>query len=195
MKKKRIIAFLIILVFCVSYLLFAAENNFISGYWYYYNDKSNNGSSKIVIDNEQTLTFKFIKEKIGGKNKDVALLAGEVTIDYVYGFIGMGIKLSESGKNLMKKAKGIKFKIIGDGKVYRCKLDTTNVKDFDCFGYNFKSTPNVSVIEIPFSKMKQEGWGETVGFNKSLIWQIQFQTVGQPHKSVFLKVFDLEIIP
>jgi len=194
MKKRLII---LSIIFILSLIIFSGTP--VKGSWYYYNDKANDGTSKIIIDGKPTTTFKMKEEVIDGKKVQVALLNGEVTLDFQYGFIGVGIKIEGEGKEIIKKAKGIKFKVIGDPSSkcnwYRVRVETTNVKDFDVFGKRFKAYPDkVTEYTIMFSQLTQQGWGKQVGFNTKFIDQISFQTEGQPYEKVVLKIWDLEIV-
>ena len=146
---------------------------------FYYTDSDNGGSS----------------ENTGSYDNGIFTLKGVVTTQYQYGFIGGGFEVTTDMKNLLMVAKGIKFKAKGNGKSYRCRFESNKVKDFDHFGYIFKTSEEEKEITILFNKLSQEGWGSSVTFNQIDVFQISFQTVGQPHDSVFLEVYDMEIIP
>ncbi|MFW6366395.1 MAG: CIA30 family protein [Spirochaetota bacterium] len=165
----------------------------VTGDWYYYNDANDGGSSKIIIDGSPTTTFKMKTETINGTEKKVAVLGGKVTTDFQYGFIGMGIKLDSAALQTAKKAKGIRFKVIGKNE-FRCKLETGNITDYDYYGKNFRASGSVQTVEVRYSGVKQEGWGTPKSFDPASIVQISFQTVGQPIPDVSLKLFDLEFI-
>jgi hypothetical protein len=189
MKKILFLTALSILLFYI-YPVFSQDfaNNEI---WFSYNDKNSGGSSEIQMS--------VGEETIGGSAYTVTSVTGKVTTQYQYGFIGFGYAAfsgDEATLAKLKTAKGIKFKVIGDGKSYRFRAETTVVKDSDYHGKIF-STEAGKVVEvyIPYSDLRQEGWGKAVGgFKKDKLWQISFQTVGQPHPSISLKVFDLQIV-
>ena len=146
---------------------------------YYYDDLGNGGSS----------------ENKSSYENGIFILKGKVTTQYQYGFIGGGLEVNSDIKELLLAAKGIKFKIKGDGKSYRCRLESKKVKDFDHFGFIFKTTEEETEITILYANLSQEGWGKSVTFDQIDVFQISFQTVGQPHDSVYLEVYDMEIIP
>jgi hypothetical protein len=157
--------------------------------WYSYDDRQGNSGSSVC-------KFAQAEETIGGKTYMVATMTGSVTTKYMYGFAGFGIKPNAELMAKVKAGKGIKFKAIGDGKKYRFKIETADIKDYDYYGKTFETKAGQVVeISLPFTYLQQEGWGRKIGFNKDKIWQIAWQSVGQPHDSVSLKVFDVQILP
>lgn len=153
--------------------------------WFTYNDKGDGGDSTIKLSTG--------KQSIGGKEYMVISCKGKVTKKFEYGFIGFGIRLEDEDLKRFQKAKGIKFKVIGDGKSYRVRTESSVVTDYDYHGKVFTAKGSAAEISVPYSSVKQEGWGAPKGgFKKSTLVQISFQTVGQPHDSVSLKVFDLQ---
>jgi len=187
MKKLGIIitvCFVLFLTFLISSEEFATPDG-----WFTYNDKGDGGTSYISMTTGQ--------ETIGGKSYFVVSATGKVTTKFQYGFVGLGYKPDGEILARLKAASGIKFKCIGDGKSYRFRAEATNIRDFDYHGKVF-STKNGQVVEVymPYNSLRQEGWGTARGgFRKANLWQISFQTVGQPHASVSLKVFDFQIVP
>jgi hypothetical protein len=158
--------------------------------WFSYDDKGDGGTSQISMSAGPGT--------IGGTQYNtVVSVTGKVTTSFQYGYIGFGYKPEGEDMTRLKNASGVKFKVIGDGKSYRFRGETTVVRDYDYHGKVF-STKNGQVVEVnvPFSSLRQEGWGTARGgFKKDKLWQISFQTVGQPHSSISLKVFDFELIP
>ncbi|MDA3901087.1 MAG: CIA30 family protein [Spirochaetes bacterium] len=153
--------------------------------WFTYNDKGDGGDSLIKLRKN--------KETIGGKEYLVLSCTGKVTKKFEYGFIGFGIRPDGEDLARFRKAKGITFKVIGDGKSYRMRAESTKVTDYDYHGKVFSTKGSVTQVSVPYSSLKQEGWGTGVGsFNKGTLVQISFQTVGQPHDSVSLKIFDVQ---
>lgn len=187
--------------------------NLVFGYWYYYDDQPKQGNSSVLInqkpiekDAEGKPIFRYIIENIINKMKQVSQLSGKVTKRYEYGYIGMGVDFSQAGHeemlNKVVQAKGIKFKTRGDGKKYRCRLEATNVTNSNYHGKYFVTKKgDITEVTIEYNNpknVKQENWGpiktEPKPFRRELIKKISFQTVGQPHKEVFLQVWDLEVI-
>jgi len=179
-----IACFLLFVTFLISSEAFTVVDK-----WYSFDDISDGGSSKVAMTLGQ--------ETIGGKSYFVATMTGKVTMKFKYGFIGFGYKPEGEEMALLKAASGIKFKVLGDGKSYAVRGETTLVKDF-CYHQKVFSTKNGHVVEvfIPYNSLRQQSWGKaTGGFKKDKLWQISFQTVGQPHSSVSIKVFDFQIVP
>ncbi len=121
-------------------------------------------------------------------------MSGEVTQQFQYGFIMANYEMDPDTLAKIVAGKKITFKALGDGEFYKLRLDTTDVKDFDTHVFAFK-TKKGKVMEITaeFSRFKQEGWGKPVSFKKENIAALAFQTIGQPHKTIMLKVFDFKI--
>ncbi|MEJ2665204.1 MAG: CIA30 family protein [Spirochaetia bacterium] len=185
--KKTWIILIFLLVFTQAFFI-SSEEFTNADKWFSYNDKANGGNSQIKLTTGN--------ETIGGKSYFVVTATGKVTTTYEYGFVGFGYKPEGAEMDALKAAKGIKFKAIGDGKSYRFRGETTVISDSDYHGKVF-STKKGRVVEvsIPFISLRQEGWGTARGgFNANKLWQISFQTVGQPLSSVSLKLFDFQLI-
>jgi hypothetical protein len=156
--------------------------------WYNYDDRPDRGSSEC--------RFSLAEEKIDGRTLTVAVMSGRVTTQFKYGYAGMGAKPKVELLALLKSGKGIKFRVIGDGKTYRFKTETSDVKDYDYFGRTFETEPGKPLeITVLFDDLAQEGWGQKLVFDRSRIWQLSWQTVGQPHENILLKIYDIRIIP
>ncbi len=155
--------------------------------WFTYDDKNDRGTSKV----SKASAF----EQIDGRDVLSVTMTGEVTKKCAYGFIGIGVTPEPAELKALQGATGIKFKASGDGKKYRVKVETSDIRDYDVFGFIFEAPKGEPVeLVIPYSKMTQEGWGAKKKFKRENITKIQFQTVGQPHATVELKVIDIQTI-
>ncbi len=156
--------------------------------WFAYDDKADRGNSKVM----KASAF----EKIDGRDVLSVTMTGEVTKKCAYGFIGMGVTPEPAELKALQTASGIKFKTSGDGRKYRVKVETTDIKDYDVYGFVFEAPKGAPVeITVPYAKMTQEGWGAKKKFNKANITKIQFQTIGQPIPTVEIKIVDIQTIP
>ena len=180
---KRIIIGSLLAAFCA---VFAGAQTFTDpGKWNAYNDTSNGGNS--------TIKLASATESFGGKDYLVFSATGAVTTKYQYGFIGIAVTPDASTLQILKTGKGITFKTKGDGKKYRVKIETSDITDFDMYGYVFVApTDNAKEITVKFSDLTQEGWGAKKKFNPANIVKISFQTIGQPIPSYSIKLFDLK---
>jgi hypothetical protein len=131
-----------------------------------------------------------------------AKLSGYVTGDYQFGFIGMGRYFSAKRVSFdLSLGKVLRFYHKGDGKTFRVKCVSThpNFKAADSdnqFGTDFKTDNTWQKLEVPLANLKQQpGWGSSVDVTTamSMIKEIQFMTLGQPHESVELWIDGLEI--
>jgi hypothetical protein len=147
--------------------------------YFFYDDKPD-GSSEVLT---------------GEGNEGRLILEGVVTTKLQWGFIGGGMDFDKEGMQLMKVAKGIRFTVKGDNKKYRVRVPVKNVKDYNFHGHIFTAPETETEIRVLFKDLKQEDWGAKVGFDRNEVFQISFQTVGQPHEHVCLEVSGLNIIP
>ena len=185
MKK---IGMILIVCFIFPIFLISSQEFTTVDKWYSYDDIKDGGSSKVSMT--------LVEETIGGKSYFVATMTGKVTTKFQYGFIGFGYKPEGEDLARLKAATGIKFKVLGDGKSYAFRGETTIVKD-SCYHQKVFSTKKGQVVEvyIPYNTLKQQSWGKATGaFRKEKLWQISFQTVGQPHSNISIKVFDFQIV-
>jgi hypothetical protein len=154
-----------------------------------YDDKaSQNGTSFInKVEDE---------EKIGGKTVKTFAFDGKVTTKYQYGFAGaIFIAADDETAEALWAAKGIKFKVVGDGKRYRFKAETPGGAD-NHYGKEFATKKDQeNTVTIMFNTMAQEPyWGEKKPFKADEIKQLQIQTIGQPISSFKFKIYDFEFV-
>ena len=156
--------------------------------WFTYDDKADRGNSKV----SKASAF----EQIDGRDVLSVTMTGEVTKKCAYGFIGIGVTPEPAELKALQGASGIAFKAAGDGRKYRVKVETSDIKDYDVYGFVFEAPKGAPVeISVPYAKMTQEGWGAKKKFKKENITKIQFQTIGQPIPTVELKIVDIRTIP
>lgn len=171
----------------------------MAGFWYTYSDRPAGGSSTVWPDAGK----QFIMSENGHKSNVLAArMKGQVTTVYQFGFVGMGWYFNEGKEPLdLTAKKGLSFWYRGDGKAYRVKVVSIHpgfiYKDSDNhFGLDFVSSSDWQKFEFSFASFAQQpGWGTPVDLKDALsgIKEVQFVTLGQPHKSVELWVDELEI--
>jgi hypothetical protein len=139
-----------------------------------YSDKSMNGTSVIKVKST---------DGPAGRGKAVDLF-GNITTDYPYGFAGLHVPLTKNDADVMDVSgfKGLRFAARGDGQSYMVVMITQGVKDFDDFSYLFKPTAEWSTLDIPFTKLKQLGFGAPMRWSGKDLKAIRFQiqTFGPP---------------
>jgi len=161
-------------------------------------DETNGGNSttKLYITNE------IIDGVVvnGVINMEITLAEGEFIVPHAQ--IAMyNIDLIDQ----LKKAKGIRFKAIGDGKTWRVQLHTEEslVTNWASYEYPFGTVPNQVVdVDIPYSSLRQPSWlskarepERVFEFSRKRITEIHigtstdFQELG----SSSIKIFDFEI--
>jgi hypothetical protein len=96
----------------------------------------------------------------------------------------------------LKQANGIRFKVLGDGKKWQLEIATNETQaDYANYCYQFITNQNVTtIIDVPFSFLKQPNWGKKVVFNKNSIYALQFlRNADFGYDTSSIKIFDIEI--
>ena len=96
-----------------------------------------------------------------------------------FGFAGVTLALSK-GERLMnvdlREFKGISFEVKGNEENYYLKVNSSKVKDYNFHSYSFKCTRDWTLIQIPFSELKQSPYyGKKFTINLSTITAISFE--------------------
>lgn len=145
--------------------------------WSCYGDADNGGSStaEVKVDN------------------GVTNFSGVVTTKYQYGYAGLVMDDDPEFISALKKAKGVKITVKGDGKKYNLRIETNDRPDYCFHQYQFTAGAKTT-ITVPFEKLAQESWGKQKPFVKNNITSVSFQTVGQPIASYSLDVISVEIL-
>ena len=151
-----------------------------------------------AVKNNTSANITFGKETIQNAEKDVMTLTvnlasgtewriGEFTLD------------NDSFVQQFKKANGIRFSVLGDGKDgWRVMFPMTETRSDSCWHETTFSTSNgrVTQVDIPYSRLAQPSWGRSVTFNKNSIISIKIQrnsTDSNFSGSSAIKIFDFEI--
>lgn len=170
------------------------------GFWYTYDDSGNSGTSYVMPRPGSIFTMAS-----GGAASTAyaARITGNVTTDYIYGFIGLGTQTnpgSGSGQGFNCSGfLGIRFWAKGTATDFDIKLVPTNSVNTggDHYKFTFNVTSNWQQYQLFFTSFTQEGWGTTV--NRTLVLQnlkdIQWQTRGQPWDYIELWIDEVEMFP
>jgi hypothetical protein len=170
-----------------NYYLQRAFNNRI--FWYIATDREAGGESTGVLE--------IKTETINGKEAEALTMSGSLSKKSQNPYVIFGTTMDILAKKL-HKAKGVRFKIVGSGQVYRMEFATSGVKDYCYHGHTFTAEQNqVKEITVYFDKLEQRSWGKKVPFDKSTINAVNFVfdggivQVGLPFR---LKIFDFEVL-
>jgi len=134
-------------------------------------------------------------ENIDGQNREVVIL--EVDIARGSGWrYGQFILNNQDITQKLKQAKGVRFKILGDGKTWNLQFATSDtINDYSHYQASF--TPRsgrVVEIDIPFTQIKQPSWGKKVAFNKNNFEYLCLQRGTDQAAGVsVVKIFDFEV--
>ncbi|PTT86422.1 hypothetical protein DBR42_13640 [Pelomonas sp. HMWF004] len=96
---------------------------------------------------------------------------------YPYAGVQMALNAGSKAKD-WSAYKGLRFKVRGDGKVYRVNVVLAKVKDHDEHGYFFKAVPRWQTVEVPFTELKQSGFGRRIAWDPKQVTHIGFQAGG-----------------
>lgn len=124
----------------------------------------------------------------------VTNFSGSVTTAYQYGYAGLTMDGDPAFIDALKKAKGLRVTVKGDGKQYNFRVETSDRPDYCFHEFTITAPAKEKTFEIPFSKLVQESWGAKKVFKPELITTVSFQTVGQPISSFNLDVIKVEIM-
>jgi hypothetical protein len=157
------------------------SRNVWGGTWYDNDDSTDGGTSTVIRE--------IITPGAGGTGHAIRM-RGQVTTNYRYGYIGIGTTLAIDGSPYdISEYTAVSFQVHGDGKQYRMRLESASVTDYDYHGYKFEAkSDGWRTIYVPFSELRQEGWGRHVSWTGTDIRNLSFQTVGQPHATVELDI-------
>jgi TolB-like protein len=156
--------------------------------WTGYEDQQlNRGTSRCVLFVE--------REVIDGTLYHTFSAIGATTGDDRYSFAGLCVTPSRENIDKLRAAGGISFKFQGDGKPYRLMVGTADMKDADWYQKTFATKEGKTTeVRIPWSALRQEGWGERAKFDKKNILKVAFETVVDEYPAPFsFKVFDIRM--
>ena len=178
--------FALVAILFVSLTVLSAQSFNDSEKWNVYDDKNDRGSSTIAKSAKMVT--------IDGKELLAVTLTGTVTNKCPHGFAGVAVEGAPATMEALKTASGLTFMTNGDGKKYRVKVENSAIKDYDHYGFVFTAPKGAPVkIDVPFSKLTQEGWGAKKKFDTAKNVKLSFQTIGQPLATYELTVIDLKV--
>ena len=150
-------------------------------------DEDNGGSSTAEITSAE--------ETIGGQTVTTYTIKGNVTTGYQYGFAGWALDPDDVTLDRIKKATGISFTILGDGKKYAVKYKTKECEsDYCYYEYVFDTKPGEPVtIEVPIKFFQQPPWGQWKAFKQESFTGLEWQTHESWRKSPTDNPFEAKI--
>ena len=159
--------------------------------WYTYNDKSSSKSNISVA-----------QEKIGGIEKEVLTLNVHLASGSPK-WAGTGTSDMKENINFiqnLKKADGVRFKALGDGKKWRIYFAASNVTDGSYHGLTISTKKGeISSFDISFNKLNQPDWAQRkIRFNKNNIKWMNIETnreINSAGGESTIKIFDFEVYP
>ena len=147
----------------------------VTGEWESFDDDDNGGNSTITME---------VTEKDGMTAYRFTGLVTDDSYDgYIWGYTGWQINVDGDSAEALKTAKGISFKVIGDGQDYLIKYRISNVRDHAHHEYRFTAEDQATTIEVPIEYFMQPSWGSSVGPLDERNMQNAFSLSWQTHES------------
>jgi licheninase len=151
-------------------------NGIAGGYWYSFNDENDGGASVITPGNDPDEFLTNATEN-NGILVEFNLGAG---FDYPYAAVAFDWVYTETGAakqpGNLSAATGICIAYQGSG--FALNMTQTNQVGFDSYTASVATVPSRTVVEIPFSRFAQEGWGDAFPQDLSAQEALQFQFKG-----------------
>jgi hypothetical protein len=149
--------------------------------WSTFTDDSGSGATDILLSVE--------RETIGGKEYGVVTVETEIPSEFRYAYAAWAAIPDEATLGRLRATKGIRFKVLGDGKRYSFRVHTAGVTDGDWYSYEFATQKGVVVdVAVPYKRMCQS-MQKSFRFDRSSITGISF--LARKSTSCPIKIFDI----
>ncbi|MDR2716874.1 MAG: CIA30 family protein [Treponema sp.] len=148
------------------------------------------------FDSKSALRFTINREIIDGREREVLnvdqnLSRGDSNWAEVMTY-------NETVAQKLTRGSGIRFKVLGDGKTWELRIP---IKETDADSAHHRAAistrkDRVVEIDIPYTQLKQPGWGKRAAFNKNNIRGLHFGRTNDSQGGAgnsTIKIFDIEI--
>lgn len=182
--KKTLLLLVITMVLSVG-LAFSADAPVV-GEWKTFSDSDSDGGDSTITMTTGTRD-----------GMTTHIFKGNVTTQFQYGFVGWQIDPDAATLANLKKAKGISFKCIGDGKRYTVKFRINTVEDWAHHEYSFNTRAGeVMSFEVPMNRFMQPAWtNDRKPMRADRVFDVSFQTHEMWRPDTFeITVWDLRVM-
>jgi hypothetical protein len=156
------------------------------------NDDSNDKGTSTIVMTEAT-------ETIDGVSVKTYRFKGEVTNKIQYGVVDATLTPDDSTLELLKTAKAISFKILGDGRPYNVEAPISTVTDWGFHRYKIETKAGeVTDVYIEMRMFMQPAWASIVRFNQARLTKFRIQSFNAAEGGMGpfeFKVWDVKVIP
>lgn len=163
----------------------------VGSYWYITTDTSKGGESSVYVsrdaDNKIRLTGNGYQSERSFKMV-YKLEKGE----YAYKpFVICGFRLSSDVNSFLdaRRYEGISY--FYKGPAHSVRVETRDVTDFCYHSFSVPASDDWKKITIPFTKLKQDSWGEQITFDKSSLKGVSWQISGNDNDSSIVYIDDV----
>lgn len=151
------------------------------GCWSAFTDSSGSGGTNALVSVGQ--------ERIEGKDYTVVTVEAEIPSPFRYSYACWVAIPDEATIGKLRATKGVRFKVVGDGKNYTLRVHTAGVTDDDWFSCVFATKKGQVVdVAIPYKKLRQT-MQKGARFDRSTITGLSFLT--RKSTSTPIKFFDI----
>lgn len=155
------------------------------GKWAALDDRVAGGSSESQIE--------VVPGGFGG-SRHALRVGGRVTNKFQWGpFAGAVLSLGEDEETFfdLSAFSGLQFHARADGKPYRVAFSTAAVKDHDDFAHEVTVGTEWQLVKVPFSALRQAGFGRRVEWNAREVKAVSIFTSGGPRERFELHLDDI----
>ena len=136
------------------------------------------------------------EEVINGETVTTYSLSGTVTNALQYGLAECDIVPDEATLELLRTAKAVSFKVMGDGKRYNLEAPISTVTDWGFHVYGFEAPEEATEYVVQMRMFMQPSWAAQVRFNQARIEKLIFKTRNQSEGGLgdfSVKIWDLKL--
>jgi hypothetical protein len=136
------------------------------------------------------------EEVINGETVTTYSLSGTVTNAIQYGLAECDIVPDEATLELLKTAKAVSFKVMGDGKRYNLEAPISTVTDWGFHVFGFEASTEATEYVVQMRMFMQPAWAAQVRFNQARITKLIFKTRNQAEGGLgdfSVKIWDLKL--
>lgn len=117
------------------------------------------------------------------RSRHALRITGRVTNKFQWGpFAGAVLHLGQDDETFfdLSKFTGLQFYARGGGKPYKVAFNIAAVRDYDDFFHEVTIGTDWQLVKVPFSVLKQAGFGKRVDWNPREVKSVSFFTSGGP---------------
>lgn len=162
----------------------------VAGGWFRYDDNPDGGASTLTFTGATGLSIAMNGEGYASsKSLEVSYQFDQGSLSFSP-YVGFGVSLASAAAPLDATGyTGVAY--VYRGGAHRLQVQTTEVTDYDFFGIDVPASPSWKAVNLPFSMLRQEGWGASVSLDLTHVVELTFALRGSTGGSGTLAIDDL----